>query len=287
MKMRLLVTLSLLFAVTLSQAQQAVGTPAEIKRFLGTTTYVVLESNYLMQYNNIIKETVEKHWDLTPYEFVTYSSEEWEKVRTDTTKSFLMQYTVFYDRDKTKAKYNFLSLQLGGDAKLSRDMAEIASFPISYEGVDEDSYDYKLGMMCRFLQNHVKMCQEHPEITSKNVLKFYYKNLTGDVKNKTLYVTESDFAKNFKFSDVKAMYPGEIELVSREKIEEAIDQHDENVVFIHKVGPESRRKARCYKTIVGAADAKLYYFSWHMIDEKNPDGMLKKDWKKLAKAKQK
>ena len=75
-------------------------------------------------------------------------------------------------------------------------------------------------------------------------------------------------------------------MVTREQVEKAIDTGNKDVVFVHKVGPEgSKRKARCYNTIVGASDAQLYYFSWHMIDEKNPEGLLKKDWKKLAKAK--
>ena len=39
--------------------------------------------------------------------------------------------------------------------------------------------------------------------------------------------------------------------------------------------------------IVGAADARLYYFSWHMISDKAKEGMLAKDFKKLAKAKKK
>ena len=74
--------------------------------------------------------------------------------------------------------------------------------------------------------------------------------------------------------------------MSRDDIKAAIDNKDENVVFVHKVGPEgAKRKARCFNTIVGAADAQLYYFSWHMISDKNPEGLTLKDFKKLAKAK--
>ena len=41
-----------------AQAQQAVGTPAELKRFKNTTTVVVLENNPMLEYNFKIKETV-------------------------------------------------------------------------------------------------------------------------------------------------------------------------------------------------------------------------------------
>jgi len=67
-----------------------------------------------------------------------------------------------------------------------------------------------------------------------------------------------------------------------------INYHEDNIAVVHKMGSEgSKRKARCYNTIVGAADAKLYYFSYHMISDKKPEGMTEKDWKKLAKVKKK
>jgi len=270
-----------------SQAQTTVGTPEQLDQFMKTTTYVVLENNPLLSYNRLIKETVEKHWDLTPFEFVTFSSEEFEEARLDPTKSFLIVNKVFFDRDKTKQKYNYLCVQLGGDYEFVNQMPDIAQVPIAYDGIEEDFYAYKLGMLCRFLQNHIKLTKDNPELNSKKILKYYYKNLTGDVKEKTLYVTKADLAKNFKsIKEIKAMYPGKVELKTKEEVQAAIDSHNEDVVFVHKVGPEgSKRKARCYNTIVGASDAKMYYFSYHMISDKAPEGLTKKDWKKLAKAK--
>lgn len=270
-------------------AQTAVGTPEQIERFFNTTTYVVLEKNPMLEYNSIIKETVEKHWHITPYEFVTFSTDDFEKARFDSTKSFLIMHKVFYDKDKTKAKYNYLYLVLGGDFEYVYQMPELANVPLSYDGVEEETYSYKIGMLCQFLQKHVELTKANPQITKKNSLKFYYKNLTADVKDKTLYVTKEDLAKNFKsMNEIKSVYPYKVEMVEREDVLKAIDEKNKDVVFIHKVGPEgSKRKARCYTTIVGAADAQLYYFSYHMISDKKPEGLLKKDWKKLAKAKKK
>lgn len=285
------VVLACVLALTtlFASAQTSVGTPEQLDQFMKTTTYVVLENNPMLQYNHLIKETVEKHWDLTPFEFVTFSTEEFEKARLDPTKSFLIVNKMFFERDKTKAKYNYLCVQLGGDYEFVNQMPDIAQVPIAYDGIEEDFYAYKLGMLCRFLQSHIKLTQEHPELNSKNILKFYYKNMTADVKEKTLYVTKSDLAKGFNsMKQIKAVYPGKVELKTKEEVQAAIDSHDENVVFVHKVGPEgAKRKARCYNTIVGASDAKLYYFSYHMISDKAPEGLTQKDWKKLAKAKKK
>ncbi len=285
---KIVIALTLILAFFINQAQTTVGTPEQLDQFLNTTTYVVLENNPMLQYNHLIKETVEKHWDLTKYEFVTFSTEEFEEARLDPNKSFLIVNRVFFEKDKTKAKYNYLCVQLGGDYQFINQMPDIAQVPIAYDGLEEEYYAYKLGMLVRFLQNHIKLTQENPDLNSKNILKYYYKNITADVKEKTLYVTKGDLAKGFGMKEVKAIYPHKVELVTKDKIEEAIDNHDKNIVFVHKVGPEgSKRKARCFNTIVGAADAKMYYFSWHMISDKKPEGLTKKDWQKLAKAKKK
>ena len=87
-----------------AQAQQAVGTPAELNRFKNTTTVVVLENNPMLEYNLKIKETVEKHWDISKYEILTFSTSEFEKARMDSTKSFLVKNTVYNDKDKTKSR---------------------------------------------------------------------------------------------------------------------------------------------------------------------------------------
>lgn len=283
---KLAFTLVLAVSIFVARAQTSVGTPEQIAQFLKTTTYVVLENNPMLEYNILIKETVEKHWDLTKFEFVTFSTDEFEEARKDPNKSFLIVNKMNFEKDKTKAKYNYLCVELGGDYDLVNQMPDIAQVPISYDGMEEDYYAFKLGMLVQFLQNHIKLTQAHPELNSKNILKYYYKNMTGDVKDKTLYVTESDLAKGFGMKEIKAVYPYPVKLVTKDDVKKAIDNHSEDVVFVHKVGPEgAKRKARCYNTIVGAADAKLYYFSWHMISDKEPEGLTQKDWKKLAKAK--
>lgn len=54
--------------------------------------------------------------------------------------------------------------------------------------------------------------------------------------------------------------------------------------FLHKVGPEGTKlDARSYKIIIGAADANFYYFDYHKISGKNPDGFLESDFKNLVK----
>lgn len=272
-----------------AQAQQAVGTSDQIQAFKKTTTMVVLENNPLLEYNLKIKETVEKHWDISKYEVITFSTAEFDKARMDPSKSFLMKNTVYNEKDKTKSKFDYLCVELGGDYEYVRQMPDIASVPICYNGVDEESYGYKLGLLCRFLQNHIKLTSENPQLNKKNILK-YYNSQMADIHDKTLYLVKEELNPDLNTeTKIKSLYPYKFKIVSREEAEAAIDRRDPDVVLLHKVGPEGTRKkdVRCYKAIVGAADARLYYFAWHMISDKAKEGMLAKDFKKLAKAKKK
>lgn len=282
--------LLILGAITFNaQAQQDVGKPEELQRFKNTTTMVVLENNPMLEYNFKIKETVEKNWDLNKYEFITYSSSDYEAARKDETKSFLIRNTVYNDKDKTKSKFEYLSIWLGGNYDFERQMPTIASVPICYAGVDEESYGYKLGLLCRFLQNHIKLTTENPNLNNKNILK-YYNSQMADIHDKVLYLAKEELPADLNTeAKIKAVYPHKFKIVSRQEIEEAIDRKDPDVVLLHKVGPEGTRKreVRCYKVIIGAADARLYYFAWHMVSDKAKEGILVKDFKKLAKAKKK
>jgi len=283
---KIALALILLMGFYVNQAQTSVGTPAQIEQFLKTTTYVVLEKNPMLEYNILIKEAVEKHWDLTKFEFVTFSTDEFDSVRMDPNKSFIIVNQMVFEKDEVKAKYKYLCVQLGGDYEFVNQMPDIAQVPIAYEDIEEDYYAYKLGILLEFLQNHIKLTQANPKITAKSSVKYYYKSMTGDVKDKTLYVTEDNLAKGFGMKEIKAVYPYNVKLVTKAEVKAAIDNNEENVVFVHKIGPEgSKRKARCYNIIMGAADAKLYFYSMHTISDKAPEGLTKKDWQKLAKAK--
>jgi hypothetical protein len=263
-------------------SQDYVPSVADLNAFLKTKTLVVLEDNPLLEYNMTIKEVVEKEWTLTPYEFIQFK--DFESKRKDPSYSFLILTEVRFEKDKTAAKYNFLNLLMGGNFFRINEMPSLVSVPLSYQGVDESGYIYKLGTLIRFMQNHVKLIMDHPDLISSNIFKHYNDNI-GDIKTKTLYVIESELANEVNTEKrIKAVYPFKVKIVTPEEVEEAISSKDDNVVFLHKVGPEGTKvKARCYNIIIGAADSKFYYFDYHMIDEKNPDGLLQSDFKKMAR----
>ncbi len=282
-KGKLIICLVAIYVFNLQvHSQSYVPTKEDLEMFFKTKTLVVLEDNPMLQYNFNIQEVIKEHWTITPYEFISFK--EFEEKRQDPQYSFLLMTSVSFEKDKLNAHYNFLQLLQGKKAFRVNQMPEIVSVPLSYKGVYEDSYVYKLGTLVRFIQKHVLMLKEKPGIISSNVLEYYNKN-TKNIQDKVLYLVEDELAKEINSAArIKQVYPYKFRIVTREEIQEAIDNQDENVVFLHKVGPEGTRiNARCYKVIIGVKDADFYYFDYHMINKKKPDGLLESDLKKLAK----
>ncbi len=282
MKRLVFMTLGVVLVLNLAKSQEYVPSRDDVNAFFNTKTMVVLQDNPLLEYNLVIKEVMEQEWTVTEFEFISFK--EFEELRKDPQYSFLHMGMVRFDNDKTDAQYRFLHLSLGGDYYRLNQMPDLAAVPLSYYSVEEDNYIYKLALLVRFIQNHVKLIKEKPEIISANVFKYYNKNM-DDIKSKTLYVLEEELAKDVNSAArIKKVYPYKFKIATKDEITEAIKNCDDQVVFLHKVGPEGTKlDARCYKVIIGAGNANFYYFDYHRINDKNPDGLLSKDFKKMAK----
>lgn len=278
---RMMLTLLLFATCGALFAQEYVPTKEAIGRFANTKTLVVLEDNPMSDFNMSIKEVMTEEWNITPYGYTTWK--DFETQRMDSKLSFIILNQVKFDKDKTNARYNFLSLVMGGAALTINTMPDMCSIPLSYYGISDDNYSYKLGIFLRFMQNHVKLLQNDPGIASENILKHYNDNIE-QLNGKTLYFVAGEMDKDVNtLAKIKKVFPGPVKLVSREDIKQAITDK-EDIVFLHKVGPEATKfKSRCYKILVGAADAKFYYFDWHMVTDSDRDGFLEKDLRKLAK----
>jgi hypothetical protein len=254
----------------------------DIMAFFTTKTLVVLEDNPLMEYNSIIKSVMQQEWNITEYDFI--SDKEFKEKRMDPQYSFIYMSQVTFESDKTDATYRFLHVSLGGDYYRLNEMPDLASVPLAYFSVGEERYAYKLAILVRFMQNHIRLIRDHPEIVSANVFKHYNDNIKG-IHDKTLYILKDELAPEVNSEvRIRKIYPYKFSIVTMDDIEQAINDRDPNVVFLHKVGPEgTKMDARCYKVIIGVADANFYYFDYHKISGKNPDGFLESDFKNLVK----
>jgi hypothetical protein len=264
-------------------AQDYIPTADDINRFARTKTMMVLEDNPMCEYNLTFKDIVPAEWTITPYGFISWK--DLESKQKDQSQSFVILNKVTVEKDKSNARYLFMSLLLGGNAKGLSSMPDLCSIPLAYFGADEESYIYKLGIFLRFMQHHVQTITQNPEIAAKNIFMYYNKNIQK-LENKTLYLIADELAKDVNTeAKIKKVYDGPFKLVEREDIQKAIAERNPNVIFLHKVGPGKSRNtnARCYKILVGAADAQFYYFDYHSISDKTPDGFLASDFKKLSR----
>ncbi len=278
-----IVLLCVLFVLTAGVfAQDYVPSQQDLDQFYKTKTLIVLEENPMLEYNMVIKDVIEKEWKLTPYEFI--KANEFEAKRMDPQYSFLVMTKVMFDRDNTKAQYKFLHLLLGGDYLRVNMMPDIVAIPMSFEDVEEESYIYKLASMVRLMHDHIDLITKRPDLITANVFKYYKDNLQ-DIRNKTMYVIGEELNKDINSESlIKKVYPFPVKIVSKEEITQAIEERRKDIIFLHKVGPEGTKLvARCYKLVIGADNPTLYYFDYHMIDDKHPDAFLKSDFVKMAK----
>lgn len=281
MKRITLFTLLICFSISIF-AERNLVRPEDVKAFLKSTTYVVLDDNPMSGYNFKMKEVIEKSWSITPYKFIT--TKEFDKMRQDIDKSFLVLVQMKFDKDKIPAVYNFLCVSMGAAVKNITDMPDVCSIPLSYDKVPEDNYIYKLEGLVRFIQNHIKLIDQNPALIKNNIFDYYNKN-TKDIKGKELWVVENDLEKNTRaLAQIRKNYNYTVKVVTTETIEKAIAEKNPNVVYLHKVGPEGGRlQARCYKVVMGAGDDQIYYFDYHTISKSEGDGLLDSDFKKMNK----
>ena len=283
-----IVTVLVFVSFGISLWAESVSTPLTIEhvqQFFKSTTYVVLDDNQLSDYNIKVQDAVKKYWTITPTQFITQA--DFQKKRMDAKNSFLILSDVVFTKDFLQAKYSFFSLLLGGRYQVIDQMPVLGAVPIGYSEAPQESSMYKLGAILKFLQAHILRLKANPELVKEDLYKIY-NNDQKTIKDKVLYLVKEEMSSSLNTeAKIKAIYSDNFKFVSREELEASIDKNEEGIVFLHKVGPEgTKKKARCYILIIGT-DSKLYYFDWHMINDKNPDSMLDDDFKKILKFKNK
>lgn len=263
-------------------AQSSVPEPEDYENMSSTRTLVVRDDNFMSDFNLKIESVMEKEWKPTQYEFI--DRKEFEVKKNDPSYSFLLTTTVTYEKDKTKARYTYLSFLMGKEKVKVNSMPDLISIPLAYASVQDQKYVYKMSAFIRFIQKHVELMKEQPKLISKTPLMYYNKNIKSLV-GKTLYLVKEDLEKKMQTEvAVAKVYPHKFKFVTEKEISEAIDKGEKDVVFLHKVGPEvAKYNTRCFKIIMGADDSEIYYFDWHNIDKKTPDRLLESDFKKMGK----
>lgn len=271
----ILLCIFLALSISLS-AQIKVANSADYETFKKSKLLVVKIQNEFSPFNFAIEEIIKKNWTLSAYEVVDAS-----KIGDYRRKPGYAILTVKALRfnDAPLIQYDMLTLELSNPkAQSEKDNPELVSVPLSYIDDDSGNYDFKLEAFVRFIQHHVEICLKNKDLKESAVLKYYTKN-APPLKDKILYIGEGELAPDINSPEkIKKIYPYEVKFASSSEIKTAIANKDPKVVFLHKVGPaKTGKKARCWKSVFGAADGWLYYYDFHTIKPDKPDGFLKRD----------
>ena len=213
---RLLLMFALLLPAVLLSGQAPFPDQDEIKQFKASKTCVVLEDDPFSSYNIYIKEAVKACWKITPYEFI--SVKDFNVRRLNPAYSFLVITQTNFDKDPSHGLYNFLNLLQGKDVNKLAEMPEICAIPLSFAGVNDLIYSYKLGDIVSFMQKHAQKISEDNSLTLRKYLKYYNKNMP-DIKNKTILIEQDDLTPQIStIKKIKAIYSHSIEIVTDDKI---------------------------------------------------------------------
>ncbi len=282
--MKKIITLTLFISVfTGLFSQKAVATHEQLETFYKTTTCIVLDDDIFNTYNSAIKTAVEQSWTITPYKFITM--EEFKALRQKSEYSFLVRTKVFPENDPDKVVYTFLSLVVGEKDKNFEELPEICSFPLSYYNVDYEKYDYKLGALLLFIENHINLTYNDQTLDETNILQYYNNNIQ-EIGTKTLYIEAENLASDVNTkTKISKYFSGNIKVSNSDEIMELVDNKDENAVILHIVSPPENASStgKCYKMLISVADGKLYYFDYHNITKSKPGKFLKTDFSNLDK----
>jgi hypothetical protein len=276
------IAILLLFSAVLLTGQAPFPSKDEIKQFTASKTCVVLEDDQFSAYNTLIKKAVKDFWTITPYEFIEVK--DFNIRRMNPGYSFIVLTQTNFEKDKSNSLFNFVNLLQGKNVNKMGGMPEICAVPLSFAGEDDFDYSYKLGAILSFMQKHAQMISEDPSLTGRKYLK-YYNIFIPEVRNKTILLKQEDLVPEIASIDkIKAIYNNKIEIVTEDDIVKAIENKTPNTLILHKVGPVGDKKSGyCFKMLIGADDAKMYYYNQHLIDKANPNGLLPSDLKRLAK----
>jgi hypothetical protein len=280
---KLFLSFALFLSAALISGQAPFPSKDEIKQFNASKTCVVLEDDPFSSYNIYIKEAVKANWKITPYEFITVK--DFNVRRLNPAYSFLVITQTNFDSDKSHGLYNFINLLQGKDVNKLAEMPEICAIPLSFAGVSDLVYSYKLGAIVSFMQKHAVKISEDPSLTLRKYLKYYNKNIPG-IKNKTILVEQEDLTPEIStIEKIKAIYSNKIEIVTDEEIIKAIENKTPDIVILHKVGPMGERySGYCFVMLIGTDDSELYYYNLHMVDKANPNGLLPGDLKRIERS---
>ncbi|MGC9331945.1 MAG: hypothetical protein ACP5DZ_08740 [Bacteroidales bacterium] len=260
-----------------AQIRFPVPSQQEIRNFESSKTYIVKEDKLISDYNLALEDAVQKHWHATDAEVI--SSTEFKNMRTDESASFVYMNQVHFKEDKTLTAYEYLFLSMGDKSGDIDDMPDLCAVPLAVKGTKQEEFVYKIGLILEFMQGHVRVCKNHPDLNEKDVINFYSSREIS-LDDKKLWLLKNEVEADIRNqTEMASIYPYEFQFVDKEDIKAAIDQVRDDILILHLTKAGENRY--CFKLIVTAGKGGLYFYDYHRTKKQKPSLLLKTDIKKF------
>ena len=272
---RLLFFFVALCALQHAQAtERRVVTASELAAFFQSTTYVVVTNDNIIL-DALLSNAAQRLWTVTPHRVADVS--EFDRLKTDSTNSFLMVTRVVESRDRLRRPYLHLTLLMGNpNAATSFDaMPEVASIPFATVSADnETSTTVMLPAMVLFVQQHAENSKDNA-FASRLLVSFQqrlqvYNQDMGQLRGKTIYINRSDVDSQSEILRQEARQGNVFRFVDENEIARVVNSREENAAVAFCVTPQGAvRGAFGYKMVMGVDGALYYYYP-----ETNPRNFL-------------
>jgi len=232
-----------------------------------TTTLVVLDDEDT-EYNRLIKHAVDNYWDITETKYVTMEeflallpNSGYSSLVKNNRKNPPRQYSGRYTAKGLVREivHNDIAVFVCDKDSLHHYYSRDEFGSIEVQNVnDASTYEYKLVAMVQNMQHYLKFIRENYSAINRDN---YYKKVNkfwntdaAELENLKLLVCEDDLTGDFGIDKLREKYPHDIEIVSKERISQAIESQEEGVAFIHVAEPVFK-----YMQAIKAAGGKTIY----------------------------
>lgn len=230
----------LIFSLSVHAQMGQIRACEKIDDFKKTTTLIVLDNQKNTAYNQKIQKIIDSYWRLTPVKYIPedslknyFGNSEYSMLVRNNSKRMVRRgggrTATIQNNDLAIyiCDQGPLENYLGGDAIASVDLAEVMRV---------DDYLYKLGGLIQGMQSYVDFLESEKidRNTYEKEIKRFEIERVGDLANLTLLVCADDLsAKTNNPEKLIKSYGYPVEIVSKERIEEALDNEEGNIVYMH------------------------------------------------------
>ena len=241
-------------------------------------TKVVLAGDNSMA-DLLLKDAIEKGWNISPFEFCDY--EEFERIKCDTNYYFLMRINV-EAKVEGGTGMEFVTF-VKGDEKASEGidkMPELISLPM-FDVNDKSGRVFSyMPAYVNIIQNYIQKIVDgriYPALRLTIIT-----NPIESATDKTILFAKDDIAYEYTEKDIDR-FGGMAKVVSLDDIDDALTDGEQGTLVSLVVAPaEPVNGSSCYKMLISSDTYELYYYRRHRISKSNGVGFIKEDLRRLS-----